>query len=136
VTVSAKFTVRDDDGIFGGYSYAYSSSSETLGMTPWSPSSYGPSMKSACAGGEVYGMLTPVADQHTDGWIKFYTNLDIYEGTNCYNNDWDGVAASPGYLVAPGQSITYTFSVYDYRENSPGDKVTATVTVTNVGWHS
>lgn len=136
VSVSVKFKVQDDDGIFGGYSYASSTSNHTLGLTPAAPYSYGPSLKSACAGGEVYGMLTPVAEQDGNGVVFFYTGLDIYEGTNCYNDDWDGYAHSAGYLLYPGQTATYTFSVYDYRENSPGDKVTATVTVTNFGWHA
>ncbi|MFF3062185.1 hypothetical protein [Streptomyces sp. NPDC057909] len=136
VTLSGSFSVVDDDSTIFGSSYEYASSSfrQYLGTGPTHPYEYGADIKSACAGGEVYGTVSAkvTRSQHEDGsvYVKFYGRL--FEGSSCSTDDIDGTYFTQGIGInlTPGQAKSGSFKV-PMQFESGQDSVTVYYNIKN-----
>jgi hypothetical protein len=132
-TVTSTFNLRDDDSTIFGSSYAYASSTESLGVTTvpyYQNSNHGKVFASACAGGEVRAsmqMFTEIV--HTSSlMIKVTLDPALYEGTNCYTTDLDGFTHGITFYMEPGQTKTGSVTLYNTDEGG-GDRVIINYTV-------
>ncbi|WP_371666683.1 hypothetical protein OG985_45615 [Streptomyces sp. NBC_00289] len=139
VAVRVNFHAQDDDStVFtpDDYTHAYSLRSGKIALTPQSPGWTGINLVSSCAGGEVTGDLGAGAKQVASGYVDYVSSLYIFEDNHCYGPTdpdfgWDGHTQGSTIRLAPGQTKSYKIKVWDTWDNSPGDLVEATVTVTN-----
>ncbi len=64
-----------------------------------------------CVGGEVYGHLLVIVEDHANGWVKVRARGRLYEGSSCPNGDLDGDSGEKVLWVAPNRSGTLQFRV-------------------------
>src|SRR6185295_10089536 len=120
-TVTSTFNLRDDDSTVFGTSYAYASSTESLGVTTvpyYQNRNHDQVFSSACAGGEVRASMQMFTEiLHTSSLLVRVT-LDpaLYEGTNCYTTDLDGFTHGITFDMEPGQTKSGSVTLYNTDE--------------------
>lgn len=112
VTVSANFSVVDDDSnIFGHfYNYAGGSASKSYVVSDSHPMVVDVNgLKSQCAGNDVVGSVTPSVERVDGGNLVGITMLTSVTENGCFSDNFKGNNLTNKFYLAPG--ATYTLPV-------------------------